>query len=196
MRTTILALLIGSITIYASQAMAVDFPTGFYAGAGGGVSSDRDFCAQAGKTNNCEDTDFAWRIYGGYQLLKWVSFEGGYTDLGSSDAKIALVGVADETKSEVEGFTLATALTIPKIGIFGKVGAFFWDKDSTTVPLGFDPVSASETGTSLMFGVGGRYPLTEKFGIGLEWDRYVDVGDNTVGESDMDVYSIDLIWSF
>jgi len=196
MRTTILALLIGFITIYGSQAMAVDFPNGFYAGAGGGVSKDRDFCAQAGKTNKCEDTDFAWRIYGGYQFFSWFSVEGGYTDLGSSDAKVALVGVADKIKSEVDGFTLATVFRAPKVGLFVKAGAFYWDKESTTVPLGLDPVSASETGTSLMGGLGVRYPFTEKLGVGLEWNRYVDVGDSTVGESDMDVYSVDLIWRF
>ena len=47
-----------------------------------------------------------------------------------------------------------------------------------------------------MGGLGVRYPFTEKLGVGLEWNRYVDVGDNTVGESDIDVYSVDLIWRF
>ena len=129
MRRIILALIIGFMTLSGSQVMAVDFPNGFYAGASGGISDDRDFCAQTGNFSSCDERDFTWKIYGGYQFLKWISLEGGYVDLGGAETDTPGASKGDFVISDVDGLLLAAPFTAPfleKAGIYGKIGAFFW----------------------------------------------------------------------
>ena len=82
MRRTILGLLVGFTMLSGSQAIAVDFPNGFYAGGTGGVAEQTDFCQLTPSSNFCKDDDFAWKLFGGYQFVKWFSIEAGYADHG------------------------------------------------------------------------------------------------------------------
>ena len=201
------------MTLYGSQVMAVDFPNGFYAGASGGAANQSDFCTLAGGSNLCDDNDFAWKIYGGYQFWKWISLEAGYADLGEADSEgqgsgsPILLGPSDTISSQVDGWTLAVPFTLPildRIGLYGKLGGFIWDGEIEVVQVGIATTKISDNGTSFFWGAGLRYPFTEKFGIIIEYERYEDVGESAINiiggtisaETDIEVYSAGFVWRF
>jgi len=208
MRRLSVALLGGLFAIYTSTATAVDFSNGFYLGFNAGIAEEEDFCDDAGKIflpnlptpgqdeiSGCDDTDLGWQLYGGYQFIKWISIEGGYTNLGGSDVRL----VQDTVKSDVDGFSLGLALTAPfieKIGLYGLIGAYRWDKEVTRQRSGGPLIKVSDTGTSEYWGLALRYPLTEKIGISLEVKNFLDIGNEEVGETDYGHYSAGLSFRF
>jgi opacity protein-like surface antigen len=63
------------------------------------------------------------------------------------------------------------------------------------VPLG--ATSASNSAANLKVGVGAGYDFTDKFGVRVEWERFFDLGDDSVGgKSDVDFVSIGLVIRF
>jgi hypothetical protein len=201
---------VSALALYGPSASAIEFNQGFYGALGIGVSEvDQSTCGKipvggrpGGSSQfNCDDTDSAWSVIGGWQILKWVGVEAGYTDLGETTVK----GGGTNISAEVDGFTLAVTPTLPiseGASLFVRGGAFFWSDD---VSGQFDdqvtvtPVSSSEDDTSGFIGAGIRVKFTERFGIGVEWNRYLDVGDKDsagVGESDIDHFLMNFIVSF
>ena len=208
MRRVSIALLSGLLAMSASAALAVDFPNGLYWGVNAGVAEDTNFCGrfppafQFSEIPGCDDKDFGWQLYAGYQLMKWLSAEGGYTDLGSSDLRV----VQDSNVSKVKGWNLGIAFTLPyleKIGLYGVGGAYFWDKDVVLRRTGLTVSDAvSDTGTDYYYGIALRYPFTEKIGISLEFKEFRDVGSKKsgqvieVGNSDHRLYTGGLTFRF
>ena len=91
----------------AQSAAAKD--SGFY--VGGSIGS--------GNVNiddiNFDESDFAWKLYGGLTLGSWLGVEGGYVDFNSDTGGIdafAMVG-----------------LPLGPVRIFGKLGGIYWDSD-------------------------------------------------------------------
>jgi hypothetical protein len=208
MRRLSVALLGGLFAIYASTATAVDFPNGLYWGFNAGIAEEEKFCEDVGKKfmpslpaqgfdeiTGCDDTDLGYQIYAGYQFMKWLSVEGGYTNLGGSDILL----VQDEVKTDVDGWSLGLALTAPyieKIGLYALVGAYRWDKERTQQRSGEPLTKDSDSGTNQYWGLALRYPLTEKIGINLEVKNFLDIGDDKVGETDYGLYTAGLSFRF
>lgn len=179
--------------------MSVDFPNGFRFGASGGVSENEDFCGDTGNNNSCDKRDFAWKIYGGYQFLKWIGVEGGYVDLGDVDTLGPGGALGDRTDLETQGIAVAVVVTAPvleKAGIFGKVGGLYWDQEGKVQTHGLPTQSFSDEGGSFMWGLGFRFPFNDRFGIVFEYEEYLDVGEKKTGESDIPVWSGGFIWQF
>jgi hypothetical protein len=41
-----------------------------------------------------------------------------------------------------------------------------------------------------MYGIGGEFNVSKRFGIRIEWNRYADIGsDEVTGEGDVDMFS-------
>ncbi|MFQ5635176.1 MAG: outer membrane beta-barrel protein [Gammaproteobacteria bacterium] len=198
MRRVIITLLVGLIAFYGSPAMAVDLADGFYWGGSGGVAEEPDTCKDIptpqGLTEitGCDDSDFGWQLFVGYQFMKWLSVEGGYAELGGSEAiHIAAVDTSDTT-----GWTLNAVVTLPyleKLGLYGTGGAFFWDREITGGGGAQTRFETSDTGTDFFYGIGLRYPLTRNIGINLEAKAFNDVGSGKVGTSDLRLYSAGLL---
>jgi len=209
MRRISIALLGGLLAAYASNATAVEFPNGLYAGGNAGIAEEEDTCSKiptpAGfdEVAGCDDTDFGWQLFLGYQFMKWISVEGGYAYLGGSEYQVVMNSYTTKT----EGWTLNGVITLPglqKIGLYGIAGAFFWDRD---VQRGSsaqgDSESKSDTGTDFYWGLGLRYPFTEHIGINLEVKNFMDVGSDSLniegypaGESNYGLYTAGLIYRF
>jgi len=208
MRRLSVALLGGLFTIYASTATAVDFSNGLYWGFNAGIAEEEKFCEDVGKIFSptlpaqgfdeipgCDDTDFGWQLYAGFQFMKWISVEGGYTNLGGSDIRL----VQDDVKTDTDGFSLGLALTAPyaeKIGLYLLLGAYRWDKEVTRQRSGEPEFKASDTGTDQYWGLALRYPFTEKVGVSLEVKNFMDIGNKEIGETDYGLYSAGLNFRF
>ena len=110
-------------------------------------------------------------------------------------------------KAEVRGFTFAAMAKYPvleKFRVFGKIGAFFWQTDttvSTSIESQSPLLSSSQpglfsfddSGTDLMFGAGAEYDITERWGLRAEWERYSNIGNN---DGDIDYFSGGVIFRF
>ena len=181
---------------------------GWYLGAGYGqskVSVDKG-ATNAGFTNGgfatasttADETDTAWKLFGGYQFTRNWGVEFAYVDLGKASADTATTGTTAQYKQEwsSKAWSLAgvgTAMVGDNLGVFGKLGAFSWDLDYTCGKVSgtggaCTTPSASPSGTDLTYGVGLKYNFTKQTSLRVEWEQFKNVGDkNKTGESDVDL---------
>ncbi len=153
----IITLLIG-FTL-AQPAVAKD--SGFYFGGSIGSATvnidDIDF----------DESDFAWKLYGGYTLGSWLGIEGGYVDFNSST-------------SGFDAFAMA-GLPLGPVRIFGKLGGIYWDSD-------VNGNTGSDDGFDAGIGVGLEFSL---FSVAMRAEvEYFDALD------DMYLATIGATWTF
>ena len=57
--------------------------------------------------------------------------------------------------------------------------------------------SASTDRSNMVYGIGGEFSFSQRFGVRLSWDRYAEVGsDELAGEVDIDLISLGLRYNF
>ena len=91
--------------------------------------------------------------------------------------------------------SLAATGTLPvtdEFGFIGKLGGLFWGVYSET-GLGFE---RDDTGVSFAMGAGVKYDITPNVGIRFEWERFWQVGNSTIGESDIDMFTVGGLYRF
>jgi OmpA-OmpF porin, OOP family len=165
--------------LVAALAMAGPAAAQFYLGATIGQAEFKEGCLGTGE---CDDEDTAWRILGGYQFNKFLALEVGYYDFGEASSGPVTV--------EAEAFELVAVGSFhltDRFSIYGKVGGY----QGTLEGLGNE-----EDTTDLTYGIGARWDFTKRFGVRGEWQRYEGLGGGNLVETDVDVLSIGLIFSF
>jgi len=184
----------------------------FYVGAGLGVSKIDNTACDALKgvgtstQQDCDDKDTGWKVYAGWKPLKNFSFEAGYVDLGETTAK----GGNTNLQAEADGGFVAAMAFVPgleRLGLFIKGGAFFYEA-KLSGRLAGQPIGPilqllgadkKEDDTAGFYGVGFRLPLNDHLHMSVEFERFLDVGDDSVfsgGETDIDLYSVGGVWMF
>jgi hypothetical protein len=108
--------------------------------------------------------DFAWKLFGGYKVIPFLSFEGGYRNLGKVTDDVKGIVYGSETKGwDVE------AMGILPLGIahlWIKAGYFFWSSEGT---WGDD--TQTSDGSDFMWGLGGDLSLIA-IALRLEWESF------------------------
>jgi OOP family OmpA-OmpF porin len=193
-KTTVAALLAASGLVASSAVMAQGKAAdmGWYAGISLGQSSASDACnGISGPGVSCDDKDTAFKIFGGYQINRNFGVELGYTDLGKVEASGGGVTASVETTA-LELVGVGSYPVNNQFSIYGKLGLYRADsKGRSNIGL-----SADETNTDLTFGLGVQYNFTSNLGVRGEWQRYSSVGGGDIGESDVDVLSVGLVYKF
>ena len=190
-----------ALGLVAAPAFAAD--TGPYFGAGVGQFNvqldDLDF----------DEGDVGFKIFGGYNFLKWLGAEVAYIDGGTAEDKYsdpdlgsAKVGI------DVSAFTLAGVGTLP-IGdmfeLYGKLGMAFWDGDLRVSASGLicDELAAeglpcsetgSESGEDFYWGIGAGVNLGENFNVRVEYEAF-QIGADDV-DADADFISGSVVYRF
>ncbi|MGE0624376.1 MAG: outer membrane beta-barrel protein [Pseudomonadales bacterium] len=158
-----IGLMIGAL-LYTSAAMAKD--DGFYIGASVGAASfqekvDIDF----EDIDDFDESDFAFKIFGGYQFNGLFALEGGYVDFGkpsNSDIEVDAYGL--------DAFAVV-GIPLGPIRGFAKGGGIYWDAEATL----FDEFEADDDGFDFAAGVGLELEL---FGLGVRGEvEYFDIAD-------------------
>ncbi len=189
------------ISIVNSVAFAEDTSGGrWYVGGGLGAATGLDLCSafNPGFTTapgSCDKSEFAGKVYGGYKFNKYLGAEGALVYLGSADANGTFLGVPVTSDVYAGGLELAGTGTVPitdQFGILAKLGVLFWGIHSE-VGTGFE---RDENGTSFATGMGLKYDITKNVGIRLEWERFWQVGNSTIGESDVDLFTLGGLYRF
>jgi len=148
-----------------------------YFGGSIGPSDADSYCTGA---TECEDTDTAWKVFGGYKITERLSAEASYVNLG--DVHKTSGGTVQN--SDVSAFTATAIGSIPindQFDIFGKVGAMRWDSDNT---------AGSESGFGMTYGVGARMNISEKTKLRAEWEKLPDIETAPGEETDVNMLSV------
>lgn len=171
---------------------------GFYAGISVGQSEARDSCDGAGDLGlSCDEKDTAWKLFGGYQFNRNLAAEIGYTDR-LTKVSFGAPGFSGDVKASAwELVGIGAFPIIDRFSVYGKAGLYRAEtKASASAPAFGFTASAKETNTDLTYGVGVKYDFTRNVGLRAEWQRYNDVGGGDIGEDDVDVLSVGVVWKF
>lgn len=154
--------------------------------------------------DDCKTT--GWKIFGGYKFTENMAVEAGYYNLGENEGKHTQEGYKAGTNTgEASGVGVAGVYSQPiaeNIEVFGKLGAMFWNmKGESSSDYSEKVVTSEEDGTSVLFGLGANYKLSDNWGIRGEWERYTveyegDPTDKTKSsEEDIDILSAGVTFS-
>jgi OOP family OmpA-OmpF porin len=159
-----------------------------------GVSAGQaSFDVSCPAASSCDDTDTAWRVFGGLEVNEYISMEVGYADLGKAEISGATSGTA-----EANGMTfhvIGNLALNPSFSLIGRGGMSILDLNVETT--GGEVLDEGDTDVAWSFGVGAQYNVTQALGLRVEWERYFDVGDeHTTGQMDIDLLSAGLIYKF
>lgn len=181
-----------------SIGMAQGADTGWYVGGSIGQSKFDVDCTGA---SSCDDSDTAFRVFGGYMFNKNLGIEVGYADLG----KLHVAGTVPPF-GLVNADLKATAFDVVAVGVlpiassfslYGKAGMYRAESKLDGSIAGFGSGSQSDSNTDITVTIGAGYDFNPNFGLRAEWQRYMKVGsDSTGGDGDVDVYSIGVVYRF
>jgi hypothetical protein len=130
--------------------------TGFYAGAGLGLSSlQADIATNGFEDFDLDENEFAWKAFAGFNLdVPFVDFavEGGYVDLGSPSVDV----LGENLSIDATGWNAFAvgAVDVGPLALFAKLGLVAWDAEVTAGD--FD---VNDDGTDIAYGVGARIGL-------------------------------------
>ncbi|HJU40380.1 MAG TPA: outer membrane beta-barrel protein [Tahibacter sp.] len=216
--------------VFAGAAHAAD--TGFYVGGGVGQSDfadDLNDQVRRAYTGNVDyavtsvemtdDSDTAYKIFGGYRFLPWLGVELAWNDLGEARSHYVLHSLVPLTNADaildgryqVKGASLSvfgelafteTFSGIARVGVFdAKI-----DYEETGVQANGDPwyfKAPDDNSTKTTIGLGVNWRITPNVDLRLDYDRYHDIGrrfaldEKGNGRFDyIDVASLNLAYRF
>ena len=149
------------------------FNKGYYVGGAIGQSEANTYC---NGESGCQDSDTAWKVFGGYKLVDKVSIEGAYLNLGDIRK--------DGQNSDVTafgGYAVGTLPVTERFDAFAKIGGVYWKSENT---------DGSENGFGLSYGVGAKMTLNETTKLRAEWEKVTDVETSNSEETDINILTI------
>lgn len=140
-----------------------------------------------------DNSDSAWKVFGGYEISRHLAIEVGYSDLhNDADMRTTFSGVSNGTGSrfvslpggavsvdidDIRGYFLAATGSLPltdRFDLRAKLGAISWDARQTTIDV--NQRTQSLNGTDALIGLGMGYRFEGGIEIRGEVERYFDVG--------------------
>jgi OOP family OmpA-OmpF porin len=168
-----------------------DMIRGAYVGGSIGQAKQTDACR--GALISCDDTDRAWRILAGYRFNPYIGAEIGYHDLGK--ATFISGGTTFEFKANAwELVAIGAFPLVDRLSAYGKLGVYRGEMKGNSNTFG--PAAAKDTNTDFTLGLGLQYDVLRNLGVRGEYQKYNDLGGSNLGKSDVDVWSVGVIWRF
>jgi OOP family OmpA-OmpF porin len=192
-------------TLYVAAAMAsalslstpasagfFDFTLAPYLGVSAGQATVDVSCPAS---TSCDDTDLAWKVFGGLEVNEYISMEVGYADFGKTKYSGAKTGTRESNGMTVQ--LVGTYAVNPSVTLIGKggFGVLGTRVNGTVVTSGHE----ADTDLEWMLGLGAQYNFTPSVGLRLEWERYFEVGSPSVTstrEADIDLVTAGLVFKF
>ncbi len=152
---------------------------------------------------NDNNTDTAYKLFGGYQFNKNFALEAGYFNLGQFSYTATTVPAGTLNGNiKLQGLNLDAVGILPladKFSVFGRLGLQYAQaKDNFTssgavnVPTNPNP---SHSALDYKAGVGVQYDFTESLGMRAEAERY-RIDDAVGNKGNIDMYSVGLVYRF
>ncbi|WP_324778479.1 outer membrane beta-barrel protein [Thiobacillus sedimenti] len=172
-----------------------DFTLSPYVGASAGRAT-ADVTCPAGTA--CDDSDTAWKVYGGLEVNEFISMEVGYLDLG----KVGYTGAKTGTR-ETNGMMLQLVGTYalnPDFTLMARGGMNILNTEVNGTIAGTANGNTGDTDVVWSLGLGAQYNVTQSVGLRVEWERYFNTGspaaNGGTGEADDDLLSAGVVFKF
>ena len=183
-------ILIFGLAAFAHAALAQD-RVFYFGGSLGKTEAKVDACS--GATLPCDRKDQNWGLQAGLEFDRNFGAEIGYRDLGKVTEQNDNAGMVASVKTKLVEAVGIAALPIERVSLYGKGGVYGARSVLTSNFL----TSGSGKNTNWTYGVGVRYDVLRHFGVRLEWQRYNNLGGNTVGfRSDVNTLSLGAVFRF
>ena len=149
-------------------------------------------------TSSVDTKDTGVYVFGGYRILRWISVEGGYIDLGKTQYNFAgtvtapTQQVSATLELENKGVVVNAIGTLPVSDYFdlhARAGFFVINTDITAVVRGSSRIgtdSGSTNSFAIQSGLGAAVNLGKHFSLSADWTHYFDVGNGTDENDDYD----------
>lgn len=148
------------------------------------------------------DTDSSYRFTIGYQLLPYLSLEGGYVDFGKFGATATSDGTGIylagnlSTETSTDGFFIDVKGQIPineQFSVYGTYGLLSW-KSETVLTVSSTPPTTPEhheyDDNDSFFGIGGSYNIYDTLALSVDYTFY------KLDELDVDVFSLGIQFGY
>jgi OOP family OmpA-OmpF porin len=161
-------------------------------------------------TSSLDDSDNAWSATVGYRFNSYVAAEVGYLNLGEGMYRANLattdgftdVDVLPSVRVTSTGMTAALLGLFPfaSFDVYGKAGIFFSNtkiREKYEIPDAENAISSEVKARSQdpFYGVGATWNFSENYSVRVEYQKYLNVGDNEhTGEGDVDFLSIGVLF--
>jgi len=149
-----------------------------------------------------EDHHVGYKLFGGYQLGRFFSIEGGYFDLGKFGYLAETIPAATvDAEIKVRGLNLDLVGFLPiteQFSAFARAGVNHAKVKGTFMGTGAVNVTmptTSERDTNYKFGFGLQYFLSERLGLRIEAERY-RIDDSLDNKGDIDLFSLGMVYRF
>jgi OmpA-OmpF porin, OOP family len=183
---------------------------------------DVDFALASLGNSTLDDSVSVWGVQVGYRWGKYFATEVGYANLGEASYRLPASVAYTVTDSAGDAFTdsfdaeraavfTSAGPTISALGML-PLGARFdlhlrlgiyladtrltnriRDVESDIGNIAHDRTDASET--EVYGGIGGAWNINESFVLRVEYQKYLDVGDDQkTGEGDIDVFNLSVLF--
>lgn len=153
--------------------------SGPYLGGNFGQSALKRFCdpdpTGVGTLSACDDKDTSWKLFGGYQIIRYLALEAFYIDWGKVSASGMLGGMTPfSLTQEQQSWGAAAVLTLPlseRFWVFGKYGHVKTEQQIPRTVGGVSETREKSVSGWNYYGLGGRYSLTRNWGLRAEWEQ-------------------------
>ncbi len=196
--------------------MAVPAQAQWYAGATAGESHTKingdslsaqflDFGYSDAQTQT-DTRGTAFRVFGGYQLNRYIGVEAGYADLGASSIRTDVVPTGMFARRiKTTGFDVSVVGTLPvtsQLSVFARAGAFMSERKTSFATSGDVELLAGVQGnterqTKATFGVGVTYDFTKNIALRAEVSQTRKYADELLSQNrNIDFYSVGMQYRF
>ena len=149
-----------------------------------------------------DESDTAFKVFGGYQFNRYFAVEGGYFDLGKFGfTSTTLPAGTLQGQIKLRGFNVDLVGTLPvseRFSVIGRVGvqhARASDSFSGTGAVQVLGPNPSKRDTNYKVGLGLQYEVNPSFLVRAEAERY-RIDDAVGNRGDINMYSVSLVFPF
>ena len=148
-----------------------------------------------------------YKLYGRYQFNRNLALEGGYADLGKSDARRETTAPAfgsmwGNIGASASGFYMGAEGTVPlpnRFSLFGKLGTSYTTSTAYVSASGavLPLLTPAELGPrrsewNSKYGLGANYEMSSKLGLRFQYERINSFGDGRSAEGNAGMWSLGL----
>jgi OmpA-OmpF porin, OOP family len=146
----------------ATVALPAAAQVGPYLGGSLGQSTFTKWCDVPG---SCDDTDTAWKLFGGYRINRHFGIEATYVEWGEVTASAGALEVAASQHSY--GLAAVGMLPVGQAGLelFGKLGFLLTSQETRST------FTVERDETELHYGLGVKYVFSQNLAARAEWEE-------------------------
>lgn len=148
----------------------------------------------------------SFRVFGGYQLNRYIGVEAGYADLGKSSIRTNVVPTGTfERCIKTTGFDISVVGTLPvtdKFALFARAGAFMSERKTSFATSGDVELLSGVQGstdrqTKATLGAGATYDFTKNIALRAEASQTRKYADELLSQNrNIDTYSMGVQYRF